>query len=213
MENTTAGEAPENYPSKEAMLQAFCAVVDTREHLKRPIRSDGYLYATNGHICLAIKDDPAVPAGDTGPDFGFLHKGIEQADKFSPLDAKLPPIKHCRTCGCTGKTVLCKICEGEGEFDHGSHTYECKECDGDGYFSGATAKEGDKTELCFACDGYGVDVYQTVKVGHTTLARRYVALLQTLPGVVIWTNKELPMAVAFFKFDGGFGAVMPCRED
>ena len=44
-------------------ITKFCATADPRAYLHKPMRHDGYLYATNGHIAVRIADDPAIDAG------------------------------------------------------------------------------------------------------------------------------------------------------
>lgn len=194
------------------MLRKFCAVNDIRLYLLNPIRRDGYLYATNGHIAVCIPDNPEINASadETRPDFSFIHKAMAEISDFGTVVAELPPPVKCPACGGSGYSVKCDDCDGEGTFDHGLHEYECKNCDGDGTFPGAKDEKGAVT--CHHCDGTGHDPFQTVRVGNSPFARRYVAMLKELPGAVIWTNSENELASAFFKFDGGFGALMPCRE-
>ena len=43
-------------------ITKFCAPGDIRSYLHRPMRHEGYLYATTGHIAVRIEDDPAIEA-------------------------------------------------------------------------------------------------------------------------------------------------------
>lgn len=84
----------------------------------------------------------------------------------------------------------CTICAGEG------YQHDCPDC----------------SCACPACKGSGnayPDVSTTVR-GHI-FALRYVAMMLALPGVEIAdkTGQEMPL---LFKFDGGFGALMPRRS-
>lgn len=44
-------------------ITKFCATIDPRSYMHKPMRHDGYLYATTGHIAVRIADDPAIEAG------------------------------------------------------------------------------------------------------------------------------------------------------
>jgi hypothetical protein len=196
----------------EATLRKFCAVNDIRYYLLNPIRRDGFLYATNGHIAVCIPDNPEIDASndETRPDFSFIHKAMAEITEFNPVSVEMPPPATCPTCGGAGFRVECPDCDGDGTFYHGDHEYDCKNCDGDGTLP---ADEGEKgTVPCSHCDSTGHDPFQTVRIGNSPFARRYVSMLKELPNAVIWTNPEKELASAFFKFDGGFGVVMPCRE-
>jgi len=43
-------------------ITKFCTTNDPRSYMHKPMRHDGYLYATNGHIAVRIADDPAIEA-------------------------------------------------------------------------------------------------------------------------------------------------------
>lgn len=43
-------------------ITKFCAPGDIRHYVHKPMRHEGYLYATTGHIAVRIEDDPAIEA-------------------------------------------------------------------------------------------------------------------------------------------------------
>lgn len=119
-----------------------------------PWMLDGYLYATDGRVCVRMKRD--APNSDKSPvDVKSLpwDKSLYTNTPIplpSHIDPPLP-IKHCEECEGEGEVVdvICKECNGSGniECDLG-HTHYCGECDGQG-----------KTTLagpCFGCDGKGL---------------------------------------------------------
>lgn len=196
-------------------LKRFCATTnDPREHLHAPFRCADGIVATNGHVLVCIADDGGdhAPATDkmkdTVPKFrAMLDEPLRQWHVVA--DIELPKWENCHLCGGLGHRHIgdCEDCDGEGDFHHGNHIYQCKECGGEGTVetSGAT---GEKVP-CWKCDGFG-DQFATVRVGNTLLQRRYLALLAELPNCRIGVAS--PMSTVAFKFDGGFGALMPCRE-
>ncbi len=188
-------------------LKKFCAVSDIRHYLMAPIRRDGRLFATNGHILVSIPDNPEIKAGKEGPNLAKFIKEVEEKS-FSPLVIVLPEPEPCKAC-INGKVSKCEDCDGEGCFEHGDFSYECKACECEG-FNYPHLGDGDMD--CPYCDGTGHDPHQTVSVGHTTIARRYCEMMLGLQNCQIWTDEADSTATAYFKFDGGWGAVMPCRE-
>lgn len=193
----------------EQTLLKFCAKSgEIRNYMTTPIRRNGFIYATNGHIAVCIPDDGSFSGENTSeiPSFRFVHDAMEilADDQFKTIDVSMPEVEPCKTCGGTRKVRKCGDCDGDGVFQHGNHDYECLECDGDGWVIG----EGNQD--CPDCDGTGSDKYQTVKVEHQHLAVRYVELMNTLPSVRLYTPPDNGKT-CFFKFDGGFGAVIPCR--
>jgi len=62
---------------------------------------------------------------------------------------------------------------------------------------------------CPQCGRTGIDPKQTVPVGNTTLAMRYVRLIAKLPNPLIRTDPNDIRGMAYIRFDGGLGVVMP----
>lgn len=91
-------------------ITKFCATDDPRAYLHKPMRHDGYLFATNGHIAVRIADDPAIEAG---PMPQHLQKGILQemaADTEERTWQPVPVIdksnlRDCAYCNGTGRDV------------------------------------------------------------------------------------------------------------
>lgn len=193
------------------ILRQFCATEnEEREHLRHPMRHDGYLYATNGHIAVRVADDRAVDAAPV-PEL-MLEKMLPA---FAAIPGslgvpipELPEPEACIRCGGTGHLHRreCPECRGDGTFRHGRHDYECAECDGDGYLRfGAPAGE-----ICPRCDGRGEEPYNATLVGDALIDPRYLRLLQTLPQPVLYPNG--PKKPLMCRFDGGVALVMPMRR-
>jgi hypothetical protein len=197
-------------------LLKFCASsADPRTHMHQPMKVGIHAVATNGHILIR------VPIGDRDlPEAApNITLAIEKMDKGhvagEPVDLcslQLPPKTECPECSGAGHHywVRCDECDGQGEFWHRNHKYNCLECHGEGRIKVSQHSEGAKLEICWRCDGDG-EGFQVVRASHSAFQRRYLALLQTLPGLRLYPGPDA-MAVASFTFDGGNGYLMPCRD-
>ena len=103
----------------------------------------------------------------------------------------------------------CAICNGEGEFTKGRHTYECKECGGCGNFPDPNGDEN-----CSECDGTGHYRYQRIVVeGGAAFSRHYLELLLQLPEIELALDDKDPTnGFAGFRFAGGVGVLGPLRR-
>lgn len=188
------------------ILELFVAPQNDPRGLDKPYRLDGFLYATNGHICIRIENDESIAVGDQfNPQKIARILSTEFGTEYKPLEVNLPPAKVCQACGGAGGAYECQECAGDGWFEHGKHDYDCKECDGNG-----VVDEGEKQIECPFCDGHGDELNQPVKLGNTHFNRRYLAILQKLDGIELQCNSG-ETDVALFRFKGGVGAIMPTR--
>ena len=153
-------------------------------NIDKPFPRDGYVYATNGHICVrqrGAKCDP--PDGETPPVEGLDWTREHYAEAPLVIDPALlpepPPDVACRQCSGTGKQVRCKECDGSGivicdyDYDH-----DCPECKGKGVF--AAKADDPKAESCNSC--YGTvkadpDYRPCLWPGVAAVSKRYVRLL------------------------------------
>jgi hypothetical protein len=99
----------------------------------------------------------------------------------------------------------CPECDGGFVEDNFGDLVTCSKCNGK--FEWLDEHGGP----CWHCAGTG-EALQTVRFENTFFARRYLALLQSLPGPVTLAPGPVPSDVAFFRFADGYGALMPCRE-
>lgn len=194
-------------------LSKFSARADIREYLRQPFRCSEGIVASNGHILVCVADDggnhPDGPKTMDPPVSKFrMNTGEPGREWFDMSAITLPDREPCTYCGGSGYEHQedCEDCDGEGEFEHGLHSYDCKACRGTGKVD-ATPGQGEKV-ACYRCDGSG-ESQQTVRVGKALLQRRYLARIAELPSARIGTAGSLETVV--FTFDGGFGAVMPVR--
>lgn len=198
-------------------FKKYCATSgDIRNHLQTPTRCAEGIIATNGHILICVPDDgqehyPATKESiaETVAKFKSTIGDPDRQWVYAKAIHLPEPIK-CRHCDGVGYTYEtdCEDCDGDGEFEYGSHTYECKNCEGSGKIESHKGSPEHKQE-CYSCDGTGQG-FQAVAVGRTFLQRRYLAMLAELPECRLGTI-GYSEAVAF-TFDGGWGMVMPCRE-
>lgn len=183
-------------------LLAFCSTDDPRPYLLKPIRGNGFLYATNGHLFVRIDDDKTVEVADWYAEdiCRALDEHIKSANLESLIDVSLLDIPEPKKCNCGDldwREEDCDDCDGVGRFYHGEHEYECKECDGTGSISV-------KTMLCHTCNNTHT-LPDFVKIGESQFNAKYVRLIATLPNVKIST---LPVGNRHdFVFDGGQGCI------
>ena len=198
-------------------LTPFLATeLDQRAYLRAPWRCPDGVCATNGHVLVCVPDD--------GGQHADAHKGMpEVVAKFRAyLDQpglvwtevagiELPEVPACRACDGKGHNhfVECEDCDGEGNFRHGRHTYECQACDGEGRIKTSEKSVGAKKESCWRCDGTGRG-FASASVEGVELQTKYLELIKALPGCVISTSGFSDPAV--FRFEGGFGLLMHCRD-
>lgn len=194
-------------------ITKFCATTDPRAYMHKPMRHDGHLYATTGHIAVRIEDDPAIEAE---PMPANLQNGVLQKMATDTTERTWRPVpqvngataKPCPHCNGTGRTVKCPSCDGDGEFEHYDHTYGCKGCDASGWVASSSKDAGAK---CHDCCGSGVSWQETVEFDGVHIAARYIHLIGTeIPGAEIGISKD-PEGIQLFRAPGIVGCVMPMR--
>ena len=194
-------------------ITKFCAPGDIRYYLHKPMRHEGYLYATTGHIAVRIEDDPAIEAE---PMPANLQNGVLQKMATDTTDRTWRPVPQvngaaaepCAYCDGTGRVVDCPDCDGDGEFEHGDHTYECKACNASGLVASPIKDAGAK---CHDCHGSGMSWQETVELDGVHIAACYIYLIGTeIPGAEIGISKN-PTGIQLFRAPGIVGCVMPMR--
>lgn len=192
------------------LLNRFAAnSSDPREYMRAPFTRGKWTYAMNGHIAVRV---PKIDGMEILPDKhapkleGLFESVCLDACTCIGL-ASLPPQEECSMCNGTGIAYECEECDGDGEFEHGSHTYTCRECDG----SGQVAYGGGIDIACRHCDGTGVTRRKLMKVGGSHFDLFYLHLINGLPGARFSPGAG-PMDCAWFVFDGGEGVLMPRRD-
>lgn len=196
----------------QEQLQRFCAPEGDYRGIDKPIRRNGYIFATNGHLLVRVTDNPDIECATSHaelPTLESIAQEVSALTQYKPLQIQLPAPSICSACNGHGKVNVCNVCDGKGEFRHGCHDYDCKECDGGGRFASANG-----TKACTHCDGTGYDPHQRVIVeGDAGFARHYLSLLMAVPGIEFSVNdKEPENGIAGFRFEGGIGALMPVRK-
>ena len=211
-------------------LQHWCAdTSDPREYLHKPWRDSGWLYATNGHLALRIKDngDDTIPARDKHPDVGAMFRKYmdDRACEFLVMPP-IPEPEKCSHCGGTGfvHAVKCPDCT-DGEFTHGDYEYACKNCAGSTAGGGWVDSSADDPKAqrvaCDHCDFHGYPLLRNgaTQMGNALYATVYLWALSQLPqcricpGDPARVNFDAPREVpAIFIFDGGQALLMPRKE-
>lgn len=204
---------------KLELLKRFCQKPGGyRAELQKPIRRDGFLYATTGWIAIRVEDDPSIKAGNGGTALPNIHTAFDHGEiEFHPLPM-LPEAIKCKHCNGKGIEYLkeCPDCDGEGDFVHGNHTYQCKECDCAG-----TVKSDEKTTKptgCWHCGGTGEADYSggaiPTQVGGLHFQNYLLRMIVNLPNAHIehvYPSDEKSLPGTHFIFDGGEGVVMPFK--
>ncbi len=192
------------------LLNNFCAKSkdDPRTYLYKPFLIGEYIYATNGHVAIRVKNDGSLP------EVAEIDKVKTISNYFQSLSSdfidipSIPnpePCKHCQGSGKWNEKIECDECDGDGEFIHGSHYYSCKECDGEGKI-----ETGNKVGICDSCEGSGHSRMQHMQIGIASFAVRYIIKISALPGIK-FCKPIHQNDIATFVFDGGEGCIMPVR--
>lgn len=194
-------------------LLAFCDTRDDRAYLQKPIRHAGRLYASNGHIAIRVADRADVEASDAQEPqcrklTDFIDRTLAQGTtaKYVPIPKKLAHPATCMACGGIGKQINppCPECDGEGSFEHGSHSYKCKACKG----RGIQLHHDDRPlDPCPRCRGTGRG-YTNARVGSTLFNLEYLLLIRALPGALLAVEASTEARPHLFRFDGGEGVVV-----
>lgn len=196
----------------QAQLEKFCTkaegITPSGNDIKQPIRHDGYIYATDGRICIRVDDDESIqaiaPLGRMkGYDFAKLFTGEENV--VTPIPP-LPDRIECPYCHGTCLEHGCIVCDGEGTIDSGITPVKCQTCGGTG-----KVEPGPDTGPCWWCNGRGEHENNPVAVGNTHFNRVYLALAAEMPGARFVRVDGL--TTARIKFDGGEIAIMPTRAN
>jgi len=188
-------------------LQKFCAIVNFRNEHQHPFLFQGYLYATDGRICIRIKDDGSLKIGTAhnGIDYAKIFEGKENCDlPIPPLPARI----DCPRCNGTGIEHDCLDCDGTGTApatkDKRRTLVDCQKCAGAGRVTPAA-----DAPPCWWCNGRGEEEHNPVAIGDTHINRIYLAMCAEIPGARI--VRIAGTSVARIKFDGGQIAIMPTR--
>lgn len=193
-------------------ITKFCATKDPRHYLHKPMRHDGFLYATNGHVAVRIEDDPAIDAGpmperlqDSLPK--LLSDNEERTWRpFPQIDPS--SLRACPFCNGSGCADECPACDGEGEFEHWGDWYDCKRCDGGGQVA---ARHDDASAVCGRCNGSGLERNQSIEIDGPFIAVEYILLIGAeASGAEIGISKNT-LGVQLFRAPGVIGCVMPMQ--
>ena len=147
------------------LLKKFVSQDDPRKYMRSPFTRGEWTYATNGHIAVRVPkiDGVEILPEKYIPSLEGLFQSVGGND-FIALPW-MPPLEECQLCIGTGIAYECPECDGEGEFEHGTHSYCCKECGGSHFdlfylylinglpgakFSPGAGQEG---MACFVFDG------------------------------------------------------------
>lgn len=221
-------------------ITPFCASGTIHEALHAPFAGGAYSYASDGRIMIRVprRDGDPEQAGYATRLDTYL---AEPAQAMGPLPVvELPPApvyvpKRCKTCDATGRLhgVNCRTCKGRGvvECPTCHNEDDCDDCDSTGAQTRPARPDDDPSQTfeCDDCGGTGdlgdpdTPPLVPTRVGPYSIDRRYVALLQTLPGIELDLGREDWFAGApyhagptarplRFRFDGGEGAIMPLHH-
>lgn len=196
---------------------------DIREMCRAPLRlKDGRVVATCGVklVCVASFDGDAAAlmAAPERQDETIckLLAAHGDAKQWLPVSSLiLPALDSCPHCGGHGHVTMteCEECDGEGEFEHGRHTYECKECDGDGESSSRPCGPDDpEGKECFKCSGSGYKPTPAVVPGLPPGVGANVAELARFPvGAEISAVPYGQSHMIALRGDGWIGVLSPMR--
>lgn len=213
-------------------LQHFCATADVRFYLNHPLPVAGGAAASDGSIMifaqgLEVEPSAGVTKG-TAVVVEHLERLVRAVDEHSDaegwIDASTIELGSQETClRCMGSGFVtesdCPDCDGEGEFQHGSHWYDCKECEGAGA-SGTSPSTADIAHAirCFECRSTGINArpmpFPGLPPGRSINSRYMISIQKHLPSArmkVIEHPGTKGTRVIAIRFDGGCGVVLPMQ--
>jgi hypothetical protein len=165
-------------------LQQFCSEDGARSaKLGQPWSIGDHTYACDGAILVRVDRRTDVPENEFAPDRPLIEKLLGSPPVGQFV--AMPPVQL-----PPFTETECEKCDGRG------YEHDCPDCECD----------------CRACDGTGKTQDETlVGIGKAIFKSRYIRRLLALPGLEVPENSasEDPMA---FKFEGGIGVLMPCRD-
>jgi hypothetical protein len=179
-------------------INDFFCPTEMRAYLQAPVRVNGKVVASTGHICIVVPDTEQETINcpeDKKESFIKLLGKINENHNFVsiPTDLVMPVKSTCAVCGGTGKAAetLCKECHGDGEVelesDYNEYSCECKSCDGMGTL---IEKGGD--DKCQRCHGegslYNERDYVTVLGVHVN--PNYLNLIINVPEIGVFSCPE-----------------------
>ncbi|PXX49022.1 hypothetical protein [Aquitalea magnusonii] len=177
--------------------------------------SDGVnTYCSNG--ILAIRVAEAIKGAYTclpneSPIPAMLEKHTDGHGNYEYVSLPfIPRPKNCRHCNGTGIRHDCTECNGVVIFPPDEDDEFCSKCGG----TGMASNTADSIEVnCRCCDGTGEMPNHAVRMPNGQwMARRYLALIATLPNVTVSTRPvpdDSQYHALHFIFDGGEAICMP----
>lgn len=183
------------------VLASFClknAGETMRPWLLQPLRADGWLWASDGAILVAVQDDATTQAQDiaNASSISKYRKLFEACcGPFKPVP-NIPERDPCGSCNGAGRGFYCDTCP------HKDNECMCELCC-------SFHPDANGPEECADCDGSGHDIYQSLQINAQLIAVRYIEKIAALPGAALCTSKNDSMAPVFFRFFDGWGCVMP----
>lgn len=191
-------------------LTKFCSKDAYRVALTTPWNDGEYACATDGRIFVRAPRQEELPERGTDklnrPDYRMVIKIPADAEYFTEWPVVSEKEKNCIECegSGTGQTK-CETCDGLGEHEcpHCDQDMDCRACKGTGW-------TGDSSKTCPECHGAKTYKYTIHMIGGNHFGSYLLDLIKDLPGIQIAKTEH--MSAAYFKFDGGDGAIMPTRE-
>ena len=200
-------------------LIAFCGQEKARSWMAQPFAIGAFTYATNGHVAIRVDGNVALDVPDAPKSIeGLFAEAVEREFvSFASVDAEPIKPKRCDQCSGHGYTIECDVCDGEGEHECDNArcgcVHDCGSCRGKG--CEPALKGDDDAEPCDWCGGAGRELdKRSVNLGHwLVVQRRYLQLVQALPGPIKWAVKmegseHKPPA---FRGPGWLAIIMPMR--
>jgi hypothetical protein len=183
------------------LLSKFCH--NDHQILCQPWSIEDHTYATDGHIMIRVARLPDVAENELAPDARQIVPKEQPAEWFDIPDCNPPGLEDCPKCIGQGKNCDCPECDGDGAVwlknSYNQYECECKSCEGSG-----------RLPECPSCEGTG-KLYpeKRIEIGAAKFHPKYLLRLASLPNCKI--GPMGPTEVAWFKFDGGEGVLMPVR--
>ena len=162
-------------------LTPFCSIDPDRPDLHKPTSHGNWTYATTNHVLLRVPRRDDVPENTKAEDCAAKFTSyITGTEVYTPLSCGPLPVST---------KITCDVCSGYKNRFHDCPSCKCK---------------------CTKCDEHGqIEQSLSIDIAGVPFDVKYIALLQTLPGIRIATPQ--PGTPMLFQFDGGDGMLMPLK--
>lgn len=191
-------------------LDQFCSTEPNRQNLHKPFNYGvDEVAATNGHICIITKGrgvDPENPV-----DLKGVMDRLMLLDEIHKVDLSM--IKG-TPCKCEDEDRPCPCCKGTGTVEMNYDYTDYEFVYHDNYFDAPCpiCEEWEEHNICRKCKGCKVTYeMKWMRIGTQSFDPHTLSTIKHLKNLTLQNGKGYSAARLYF--DGGYGFLMPVREE